>query len=114
MKCIRTRKNAGFFEPLAATRSAQAAMMVLQPGQTTGEPQSEHPRCEQWLFVIAGTGKALVNKRRVSLRPQTLLLIEKGEVHQVKNTGRSPLVTINFYAPPAYTADGDVKPAAKR
>ena len=84
-------------------------MMVLQPGQSTGEPQNEHPRSEQWLFVISGSGKALVNKRRLSIRANSLLLIEKGEVHQVTNHGRRPLVTINFYAPPAYNKDGELK-----
>ena len=82
-------------------------MMVLQPGQSSGEPQNEHPRSEQWLFVIAGAGKALVSKRRIAIRENSLLVIEKGEVHQITNSGRRPLVTINFYAPPAYRNDGD-------
>src|SRR5207248_4079176 len=97
------------FKVLDTTRSAQSAVMVLQPGESTGEPQNEHPRSEQWLFVISGTGKALINKRRVAIRKKSLLLIEKGEIHQVTNTGRRPLVTLNFYAPPAYTKDGEPK-----
>ena len=97
------------FKVLASTRSAQAAMMTLQPGEDTGEPQNEHPDSEQWLFVIAGSGQARVGKRRVGLAEGSLLLIEKGEVHQVRNTGRKPLVTLNFYAPPAYTASGKLR-----
>lgn len=109
MKHIKTGSHRGFFDVLAGTRSAQAAMMVLRPGQSTGEPINEHPRSEQWLFVVAGSGKALVNRRRVALRANSLLLIEKGEVHQITNTGRRPLITLNFYAPPAYTKDGDLR-----
>jgi mannose-6-phosphate isomerase-like protein (cupin superfamily) len=67
------------------------------------------PQSEQWLFVVSGAGKALVNKRQIDLRPKSLLLISKGEVHQIKNTGRRPLVTLNFYAPPAYSRDGELK-----
>ena len=107
MKHIKTGRRRSFFDVLISTRSAQAAMMVLQPGQSSGEPQNEHPRSEQWLFVIAGAGKALVSKRRIAIRENSLLVIEKGEVHQITNSGRRPLVTINFYAPPAYRNDGD-------
>src|SRR5437773_1014795 len=105
MKHIKTGTKHAFFKVLASTRSAQAAMMVLRPGQSTGEPQNEHARSEQWLFVISGGGKALVNKRRLSIRANSLLLIEKGEVHQATNNSRRPLVTINSYAPPAYDKD---------
>ena len=83
--------------------------MVLKPGQSTGEPQNEHPRSEQWLYVVSGSGNAVVNQRRVLLKDNSLLLIEKGEIHQVTNMGRRPLVTLNFYAPPAYTKNGDPK-----
>ena len=68
---------------------------------------NEHPQSEQWLFVVSGSGRALVNKRRVAIRANSLLLIKKGEIHQVTNTGRRALITVNFYAPPAYTKDGE-------
>ena len=45
--------------------------------------------------------------RRVRLKPGTLLTIEKGERHEVRNTGATPLRTLNFYSPPAFDADGD-------
>jgi mannose-6-phosphate isomerase-like protein (cupin superfamily) len=95
------------FKSVAQTRSAQAAMMVLKPGEDTGEPQNEHAGSEQWLYVVSGSGRALVNKRKVKIAEGSLLLIEKGEVHQVKNTGNSPLVTLNLYVPPAYAEDGE-------
>ena len=109
MRLVNTKRHRAFFKVLESTRSAQSAMMVLSPGQSTGEPQNEHPRSEQWLYVVAGTGAAKVDRRRVPLREGALLLIEKGEIHQIVNTGRRQLVTLNFYAPPAYTGDGDLK-----
>jgi mannose-6-phosphate isomerase-like protein (cupin superfamily) len=112
MRLIQTTDTKSFFKVLKSTRTAQAAMMVLQPGQSTGEPQNEHPHSEQWLFVVSGTGKALVKKRHVQLRGKSLLIIQKGEVHQITNSGRRPLVTLNFYAPPAYTKDGELKEQA--
>ena len=108
------RRQKTFFTILAKTPTAEAAMMSLKPGQSTSdEPENEHPRCEQWLFVLRGTGRATVGKRRVALKSDSLLLIEKGEAHQITNTGRSPLVTLNFYAPPAYAKSGDLKLLAR-
>jgi mannose-6-phosphate isomerase-like protein (cupin superfamily) len=114
MKHFSTAGNRSFFKPLHATGDCQAAMMTLKPRQsTTDKPENEHPRSEQWLLVISGTGRAIVGKKRVQLKEGSLLLVEKDEAHQITNTGRAPMRTINFYAPPAYTSSGDVKPSAK-
>ena len=115
MRHIKTGLKGGQFDLLVATRGAQAAKMTLRPGAASDdEPSNEHPDCEQWLFVISGSGEAVIGKRRGSLRrvplaENSLLLIEKGELHQIKNTGRRAMVTINFYVPPAYNSDGEPK-----
>ena len=89
-------------------------MMVLRPGQSTGEKSNEHPRAEQWLYVVSGAGRARVGRRSVKLSEGSLLLVEQNEAHQVQNAGRTkPLVTLNLYVPPAYTRKGDVRLRAK-
>lgn len=108
MRHIATGKHRGDFVPLHATRSSQAAMMTISPGEDSGEDmENEHAWAEQWLYVVSGTGKARVGKRTVRLEAGSLLLIEKREPHRISNTGRRPLVTMNVYAPPAYRSDGD-------
>ncbi len=88
--------------------------MTLAPGDATSDAvENEHPNAEQWLFVVSGAGRATVGRRSVKVAANSLLLIEKGERHKITNTGRSPLVTLNFYAPPAYRKSGDVKLAVK-
>jgi mannose-6-phosphate isomerase-like protein (cupin superfamily) len=115
MKHFKTGLKRGQFDLLVATRGAQAAKMTLRPGATSDdEPSNEHSHSEQWLFVISGKGQALIGKRRGALRrvelaANSLLVIEKGELHQIKNTGRKSLVTINLYVPPAYNDDGEPK-----
>jgi mannose-6-phosphate isomerase-like protein (cupin superfamily) len=91
----------------ATTRSAQAATMVLAPGGKEGGPDNRHRGADQWLYVIEGTGEATVNERKVSLSAGTLLLIERGDTHEIRNTGRGQMKTVNFYAPPAYRSDGE-------
>jgi mannose-6-phosphate isomerase-like protein (cupin superfamily) len=110
MKHIDINRHRGFFKPLLESRSVQSAVMVLKPGQSSSEEvENEHPRAEQWLFVISGSGTARVGRRSVALKAGSLLLIEKREPHRVTNTGRGQMVTLNFYCPPAYTSDGEVK-----
>ena len=107
MKHLRTTQRADW-EVLHATPTSQAAMMTIAPGESTSEASdNEHAWAEQWLYVIAGEGVARGKKQHVKLRVGSLLLIEKGEPHQIENTGDTPLVTLNIYAPPAYDKDGD-------
>src|SRR5689334_7493707 len=108
MKLIRTTGHRESFRILAETRALQAAVMTLPPGESTGDPDNEHPDSEQWLLVLKGTGRAKVGRRSVPIQKGSLLVVEKGETHQVKNTGRkNALVTLNFYAPPAYKRGGN-------
>ena len=94
-------------------RRAQAAEMVIAPGDAEGGPENRHRGADQWLFVVSGRGEAVVEtegrKRRVVLGPGSLVVIEKGETHEVRNTGRTLLRTLNFYYPPAFAKDGDPK-----
>jgi mannose-6-phosphate isomerase-like protein (cupin superfamily) len=114
MRHIATGKFRSLFKVLHSTATAQAAMMTLRPGQSSSdEVVNEHPRCEQWLYVISGAGKATVGKRSLAIRANSLLVIEQGEAHKITNTGHKPLVTFNVYVPPAYTAQGDLKALAR-
>lgn len=90
------------FDVVAATARSQAAVMVLAPGDATGGPNNRHPESDQWLYVIQGDGRAIVGGEEQELTAGTLLLIERGETHEIRNSGDSPLKTINIYAPPAY------------
>jgi mannose-6-phosphate isomerase-like protein (cupin superfamily) len=92
---------------------AQAAQMVIAPGESEGGADNRHRGTDQWLFVVSGTGQAIVNGKRYPLRAGSLLLIERGDTHEIRNTGRTQLKTLNIYSPPAYTASGNERPAAK-
>ena len=96
------RKQLGFgkgFRVSLKNRRAQAATMVLTPGDAEGGPDNRHRGSDQWLFVLAGRGRATVNRRSHS---------------EIRNTGRTPLKTLNLYVPPAYTPSGDPLPRGRR
>lgn len=101
MRCIDIGPTEGF-SVVGQTRRSQAATMVLESGEITGGPSNRHEDSDQWLYVVSGEGELMVEGARVPLRTGTLVLIEAGEKHEVRNTGDHRLETLNFYAPPEY------------
>jgi mannose-6-phosphate isomerase-like protein (cupin superfamily) len=91
----------GFRLSIGNARS-QAAVMVLAAGGKEGGPDNNHQGADQWLFVTEGSGSATINDHKVKLKPGTVLLIEAGDRHEIRNTGRTLLKTISVYLPPAY------------
>lgn len=87
--------------------------MVIPPGDAEGDPRNRHRNADQWLYVLSGSGSALVNGKRYKLRAGSLMLIEHKDRHEVKNTGKGLLRTLNFYVPPGYRKDGGELPAGK-
>jgi len=113
MKQKRLRFGKGF-RVVIGNRRSQAAEMVLPPGDAEGDPGNRHRGSDQWLYVVAGTGTALVNGKRRALRAGTLMLIEHGDRHEIKNTGRGMLRTLNVYVPPAYDRRGEPLPRGRK
>jgi mannose-6-phosphate isomerase-like protein (cupin superfamily) len=103
----------GFRVVLGNGRS-QAAQMTLAPGETEGDSDNQHRGADQWLFVVSGTGEAVVNGHSYPLREATLLLIERGDRHEIRSIGNEPLRTLNLYVPPAYGDDGEELPAGRK
>ena len=101
------------FHLILGNKRSQAATMVLGPGETEGGPENNHKGSDQWLYVTEGTGLAIVNGRRISLKPGRLLLIERGDLHEIRANGTLPLKTLNLYVPPAYKNDEDELPAGR-
>ena len=113
MKRKQLRFGEGFRVAIGNKRS-QGAEMVLAPGDCEGGPDNRHRGADQWLYVVAGTGSATVNGKRIPLRPGSLVLIERGDTHEIRNSGRGRLRTVSVYVPPAYTKSGDELPRGRR
>lgn len=102
------------FRVAIGNKRSQAVEMVIPPGDAEGDPGNRHKGADQWLYVLEGRGSALINGRRFAMGRGTLLLIERGDRHEIRNTGRTLLRTLNIYVPPAYTGDEKERPAARR
>jgi len=63
MKQKKLRFGKGFHVALGDKRS-QAAEMVLEPGATEGGTDNHHRGADQWLYVVSGSGLAIVDESR--------------------------------------------------
>lgn len=81
--------------------------MSLKAGETSGEYGNEHPNSMQVLIVVSGSGRARVEGRDIPLRSGDVLVVDKGEKHQIIAGEKEDLRTQNFYIPPAYDANGE-------
>ena len=106
-------KFKSYFQVALSNRRAQVATMTLPPGGSEGGPTNRHRGSDQWLFVASGSGEAIVAGRKQKLRSGDVLLVARGMTHEIRNTGRRPLQTLNFYAPPAYQRNGEPLPRGR-
>ena len=42
------------------------------------------------------------------------MLIQRGDTHEIRNTGKEPLRTLNLYVPPPNTEDGEELPRGRK
>ena len=70
----------GDFGVALGNARAQAAEMVIPPGDAEGGPGNRHRGADQWLFVVAGTGTIKSKGRRaIRIGPGSVVLIEHGD-----------------------------------
>ena len=93
--------------------NSQAAVMVLAGGGSEGGSDNFHKGADQWLYVVEGSGVAVINGHKTTLKAGTIVLIEAGDCHEIRNTGRTLLKTMSMYMPPAYRDEKTELPAGK-
>ncbi len=102
------------FRVVFQLREVEAAEMTLAPGDHEGGADNRHRGADQWLYVVSGNGLAVIEDVEQELKAGSLLVVEKGEKHEIRNTGSAPLKTLNFYSPPAYDRNEDPLPAGRK
>ena len=101
------------FRVSVGNKKSQGAVMVLAVGGHEGGPDNRHKGADQWLVVTEGTGEAIINGNKLPVKAGTMVLIEAGDTHEIRNTGRSLLKSVNVYLPPAYDGEGEELPSGK-
>jgi hypothetical protein len=54
------------FKVVLGDKHSQSAQMTLAPDETEGGPDNRHKGADQWLYVVSGTGAAIVEGERVA------------------------------------------------
>jgi quercetin dioxygenase-like cupin family protein len=81
-------RGAGWIETVVAdpdsngTGGMAARRLLLDPGAST--PQREHRDGERFLYVIGGTGMAILGDDRLPLAPESVLWLESGDRYLVE------------------------------
>jgi len=92
----------GKFNIIGSTARCQLATMELLPDEATGSAEARHPSSDQWIFVLAGEGVAVVSGETFTLSPGSMLLVEAGETHKISGSDGEALRMLTVYSPPAY------------
>src|ERR1051325_11245033 len=112
MPIKKLRFGRGFSVALGNKR-AQAATMVIAPGDCEGGPDNRHRGADQWLYVVSGSGVAVLGGRTHRIKAGSVVFVERGTTHEIRHTGRKTLKTLNVYVPPAYRPDGGELPRGR-
>jgi mannose-6-phosphate isomerase-like protein (cupin superfamily) len=91
-----------WFAVLQTSKGSQTAVMVLEPGRSSGELANEHPQSEQILLVLEGEVGAEIGGDKAALRKGDVVIVPRGAAHRFTNRGTARVLTFNVYTPPAY------------
>ncbi len=104
-----TVKNTDFRRVLYTAKHCQLVLMALRPGEEIG---AEVHKLDQFFRVEEGTGEAILDGVRSSLRAGFAIVVPAGAKHNILNTGTVPLKLYTLYAPPNHR-DGVIHPTRK-
>ena len=102
-------KNAEFRQVLYTAKNCQLVVKALEP---KGEIGTEVHKLDQFFRVEEGTGEAVLDGVRSSLRAGFAIVVPAGAKHNIINTGTGPLKLYTVYSPPNHR-DGVVHPTRK-
>jgi len=90
-------KNAKFRQVLYTAKHCQLVLMALKPGEEIG---AEVHQLDQFFRVEEGSGEAVLDGARTTLRAGFAVVVPAGTRHNIINTGTVPLKLYTLYAPP--------------
>lgn len=91
-------KNHDFRRVVATGPQSQLVTMRLPPKEDIGK--EVHPLTDQILFIVSGTGKAVVNDETVEVREGDAVFVPAGAEHDLINSGPGDLALYTVYSPP--------------
>lgn len=96
--------NLHFRHVLATMPHSQLVVMNLISGEDIG---SEVHQLDQFIYIVSGTGKAVLDNVESDVTAGSAILIPHGALHNIINTGEAAMKLFTIYSP-AEHADGTI------
>jgi len=90
-------RNDDFRQVLYTAKHCQLVVMALKPREEIG---TEVHTLDQFFRVEEGTGEAVLDGVRTTIRAGFAIVVPAGATHNIINTGSTPLKLYTLYAPP--------------
>lgn len=95
----------GSYEALAKGKRFQVKRIIVRPGEELSLQKHYH-RAEHWI-VVAGSAEVILGNEKLFLTENQSTYIPVGEIHQLKNPGKIPLVVIEVQSG-TYLGEDDI------
>lgn len=90
-------ENVEFRRVLYTAKHCQLVIMALKPGEEIG---AEIHKLDQFFRVEEGSGEAVLDGVRTSIRAGFAVVVPAGANHNIINTGNVPMKLYTLYSPP--------------
>jgi|GEM_PF-2500371 quercetin dioxygenase-like cupin family protein len=78
----------------------KADTVRYEPGAEGGE---HYHNCESFIYIIEGECEIRINGESHSLKKETMVFLEPGDRHYIKNTGKNDMIMLEAFAPQEYS-----------
>jgi mannose-6-phosphate isomerase-like protein (cupin superfamily) len=79
-------------------KNCSVCSIVIPPGEKA-KPAHSHPKGEEVVYILSGSGRALVAGEVAPVRAGSIVVFPKAAVHMLHNTGKVEMKAICFFAP---------------
>lgn len=93
-----TEENANFRKVLYTGKHLQLVLMTLKPGESIGK--ETHATHDQFFRIEQGTGALVIDGATHTFKEGDGIIVPAGAVHNLTNTGDTPLRLYTIYGPP--------------
>lgn len=94
------RSNDDFRQVLMTGPNMQVVVMTIPVAEEIGA--ETHPDTDQMLFIVDGVADAVLDGQTTAAEAGHLVFVPAGTLHNVVNTGDTPLRIVTAYAPPEH------------
>lgn len=96
------KENELYRKVLFTGKNSQLVVMALAPGEEIG---SEIHSVDQFIYVVKGEGKSVIEKDEAKFEEGDAICIPAGTLHNVINTEDEPMKLFTVYSPPQHPAN---------